>query len=220
MAKIAQTLLLPSLMCADFGKLGEEVAFLEAAGADGFHLDLMDGSYVPNYGMGMPSISWVASHAHVPCDVHMMSQQPSRYLDRFLDMGIQVFYLHPESEPRIQEALRHIRERGAHPGIAINPETSIGNVQELLPLVDYVLAMTVHPGFAGQKWIEDVDPKIAALADLGQRQGFDVVVDGNCSPSNIEKGMGLGARGFVLGTASLFGHGSYQESMDAIRRLR
>lgn len=214
-----EKLLLPSLMCADFGHLANEVSELEAAGANGFHLDLMDGQYVPNYGMGIPSISWVAKNAHVPCDVHMMSQNPSRYVDRILDLGVRVVYLHPDTDPGIEATLTHVRERGAHPGIAVNPEVSVAEVRDLLPLVDYVLVMTVHPGFAGQKWIDSVDPKIAELSVLGAQLGFKVVVDGNCSRQNITKALGLGATGFVLGTASLFGHGPYGPTFAELAKL-
>lgn len=213
------TLFLPSLMCADFGHLREDVLALEAAGADGFHLDLMDGNYVPNYAMGLGDIQAVASMASVPCDVHMMVQDPGRYVDRFAKAGVRIVYVHPDACPDCAATLRQIRELGMAPGIAVNPGVTVEEVRELLSLVDYVLAMTVNPGFAGQKWIASVDPKIAELSKLGESMGFDVIIDGNCSPENIKRAHDLGARGFVLGTAGLFGHGPYRQTMAALRGL-
>ena len=204
-------------MCADFGHLAREVAALEAAGADGFHLDLMDGVFVPNFAMGLGDIAWVCAHAHVPCDVHMMVTDPSAYVSVVAELGARVVYVHPEAGGNTIHALGELRERGVHPGIAVNPTTPFAEVEPLLPLVDYVLAMTVNPGFAGQRWIDAVNPKLAELAAARERFGFDVVVDGNCSPERIEQAADLGVRGFVLGTAGLFGHGDYASTMASLR---
>lgn len=212
-------LLLPSMMCADFGCLRDEVQALEAAGADGFHLDLMDGRYVPNYGMGLQDIAWICAHASIPCDVHMMSLEPARYVEKFAACGAKVIYIHPEADAHAPRTLASIRDLGVRPGIAINPGTAVATVEPLLSLVDYVLVMTVNPGFAGQRWLGFVNQKIELLARLGKDHGFDVVVDGNCSPQNIALASGLGARGFVLGMAGLFGHGDYAQSMARIRAL-
>ena len=189
-------LLLPSMMCADFGCLRDEVQALEAAGADGFHLDLMDGRYVPNYGMGLQDIAWICAHASIPCDVHMMSLEPARYVEKFAACGAKVIYIHPEADAHAPRTLASIRDLGVRPGIAINPGTAVATVEPLLSLVDYVLVMTVNPGFAGQRWLGFVNQKIELLARLGKDHGFDVVVDGNCSPQNIALASGLGARGW------------------------
>lgn len=214
-------LLLPSMMCADFGCLRDEVAALEAAGADGFHLDLMDGTFVPNYGMGLQDIAWICKNATVPCDVHMMVEQPGRYVQKFVELGARVIYVHPEADPHVARTLATIRELGAKAGIAVNPGTSFAAVEPVLPLCDYVLAMTVNPGFAGQRWLDFVNPKLEQLV-AASHEGtcdYEVVVDGNCSPERIGQATGIGVRGFVLGTAGLFGHGPYQASMDALRAL-
>ena len=214
-------LLLPSMMCADFGHLADDVAALEAAGADGFHLDLMDGTYVPNYGMGLQDIEWLCANASVPCDVHMMVERPGRYVDKFARMGVRVIYVHPEADPHVARTLATIRDLGVKAGIAVNPGTSFAAVEPVLPLVDYVLVMTVNPGFAGQKWLDFVNPKIEQLVAASHEgaDDYEVVVDGNCSPERIAQASAMGVRGFVLGTAGLFGHGPYKESIDALRAL-
>ena len=214
-------LLLPSMMCADFGHLADDVEALEAAGADGFPLDLMDGTYVPNYGMGLQDIEWICRHAGVPSDVHMMVENPGRYVDKFVKLGVQVIYVHPEADPHVARTLAAIRALGAHPGIAINPGTSFAAVEPVLSLVDYVLVMTVNPGFAGQSWLDFVNPKIEQLVAASHEgaNDYEVLVDGNCSPKRIEEASAMGVRGFVLGTAGLFGHGEYKATMDALRAL-
>lgn len=217
----ADKILLPSMMCADFGHLADDVAALEAAGADGFHLDLMDGSYVPNYGMGLQDIEWICKNATVPCDVHMMAVDPGRYVAKFAEYGAKVIYIHPEADTHAARTLAAIRDLGVHPGIAINPGTSFASIEDLLPLVDYVLAMTVNPGFAGQKWLDFVNPKLERLVATSHEgaNSYEVLVDGNCSPERIAQASAMGVHGFVLGTAGLFGHGPYQASMDALRAL-
>ena len=222
MSKTANSkLLLPSMMCADFGCLRDEVASLEAAGADGFHLDLMDGTFVPNYGMGLQDIAWICKNATVPCDVHMMAEQPGRYVQKFADMGVRVIYVHPEADAHVARTLAAIRELGVKAGIAINPGTSFAAVEPVLSLCDYVMVMTVNPGFAGQRWLDFVNPKIEQLVAASHEgsNNYEVIVDGNCSPERVAQASEMGVKGFVLGTAGLFGHGDYKVSMDALRVL-
>ena len=216
-----EKLLLPSMMCADFGCLRDEVKALEAAGADGFHLDLMDGNFVPNYGMGLQDIEWICKNATVPCDVHMMAVDPGRYVAKFAEYGAKIIYVHPEADTHVARTLATIRELGVHPGIAINPGTSFATIEAVLPLVDYVLAMTVNPGFAGQKWLDFVNPKLEQLVVASHvgANNYEVVVDGNCSPERIAQASAMGVKGFVLGTAGLFGHGPYADSMASLREL-
>ena len=218
---MSDKLLLPSMMCADFGCLRDEVRALEAAGADGFHLDLMDGNYVPNYGMGLQDIEWICKNATVPCDVHMMAVDPGRYVTKFAEYGVKVIYVHPEADMHVARTLASIRELGVKAGIAINPGTSFAAVETILPLVDYVMAMTVNPGFAGQKWLDFVNPKLEQLVAASHEgaNNYEVIVDGNCSPERIAQASAMGVKGFVLGTAGLFGHGDYKASMDVLRAL-
>ncbi|MBR3234977.1 MAG: ribulose-phosphate 3-epimerase [Atopobiaceae bacterium] len=217
----ADKLLLPSMMCADFGRLADDVAALEEAGADGFHLDLMDGTFVPNYGMGLQDIEWISKNAHVPCDVHMMVEQPGRYIQKFADLGVRVIYVHPEADQHIARTLAMISALGVKAGIAINPGTSFAAVETILPLCDDVLVMTVNPGFAGQSWLDFVNPKIEQLVEASNVGGnhYKVLVDGNCSPERIAQASKMGVQGFVLGTAGLFGHGPYAQSMAELRAL-
>jgi ribulose-phosphate 3-epimerase len=209
------------MMCADFGHLSDEVNDLELAGADGFHLDLMDGTFVPNYGMGLQDMAWICAHASVPCDVHMMVEQPGRYVRLFSELGARVIYVHPEADPHVARTLAAIRDAGAKAGIAINPGTSFAAVEPVLPLCDYVLVMTVNPGFAGQTWLDFVTPKIRQLVAASHEgvNDYEVVVDGNCSPERVAQASEMGVKGFVLGTAGLFGHGPYAQSMEALRNL-
>ncbi|MBR3317276.1 MAG: ribulose-phosphate 3-epimerase [Atopobiaceae bacterium] len=212
-------LLLPSMMCANFGRLRDELDALEAAGADGLHLDLMDGNFVPNYGMGLQDIEWFCKNATVPCDVHMMVEQPGRYIQKFATMGVRVIYVHPEADPHVARTLATIRELGIKAGIAVNPGTSFSAVEPVLSLCDYVLVMTVNPGFAGQAWLDFVNPKIEQLVAASHEgaNDYEVVVDGNCSPKRVAQASAMGVKGFVLGTAGLFGHGPYTQSMEELR---
>ena len=220
-ATATDKLLLPSMMCADFGCLRDEVTALEAAGVDGFHLDLMDGTFVPNYGMGLQDIDWICSNATIPCDVHMMAEQPGRYVKMFADLGVRVIYVHPEADPHVARTLATIRELGVKAGIAINPGTSFAAVEPVLSLCDYVLAMTVNPGFAGQKWLDFVETKLVQLVAASHEgnNNYEVVVDGNCSPRHIAEASAMGVKGFVLGTAGLFGHGDYAATIERLRKL-
>ncbi len=198
-------LLCPSLMCADFGNLRAQVEELDAAGADIFHCDIMDGAFVPNITMGAMDVRAVRAATRKPVDVHLMIEDPAEKVDLFLDAGADIVYIHPESERYVVKTLAHVKERGAAPGLVINPDTSIETVEEMLNLVDYVMVMTVNPGFAGQRFIDFTKRKVARLAALKAEYGFRLMIDGACSPSVVRELSALGADGFVLGTSALFG---------------
>lgn len=213
-------LLCPSMMCADLSRLGEEVKDLEQAGIDIFHCDIMDGSFVPNMALGLEDVKTIKGKASKPIDVHLMIEHPADKVDWFLDAGADIIYIHPESERYVSKTLNHIKDRGASAGIAINPDTSIETIQEILPVCDYVMVMTVNPGFAGQKFVTFTKEKIKKLAALKKTIPFKLMIDGHCSPDVIKELSALGADGFILGTSALFGKGkSYQELISDLRGM-
>lgn len=198
-------LLYPSLMCADFDDLPGEVRTLDTAGVDGFHLDIMDGTFVPNYALGLHDVQAVRRHTAKPIDVHLMVESPALALEVFAAVGVDIAYVHAETDRHLAKTLGRARELGLEPGVAVNPGTSLEAIEAVLPLVDRVLVMTVNPGFAAQRYLDFVDGKIARLLDLKDHYGFTVSVDGAISPERIARLCRLGVDGFVLGTSTLFG---------------
>ena len=213
-------LLFPSMMCADGGNLAKEVQLLDRAGADLFHIDIMDGHFVPNFGMGLQDMQGIVRNTQKPVDVHLMIEEPGRYVEMFANLGASLIYIHPESDLHAPRTLDMIARSGAKAGIALNPGTTLATVRPLLSLVDYVLVMTVNPGFSGQKYLPFVDEKIDELLALKAQYGYQIVIDGACSPEVIARLSAKGVDGFVLGTASLFGKGKpYDEIFEELRAL-
>lgn len=202
-----ERLLCPSMMCADYGRLKEEVEALDAAGVDIFHCDIMDGGFVPNMTMGIMDLKTVRRYTQKKVDVHLMIEDPGEKVDWFIDAGADIIYIHPEAERYVVKTLAHIKERGRAAGIAVNPDTSLASISELLNLCDYVMVMTVNPGFAGQKFIQFTKNKIRDLAALKREYGYKLMIDGSCSPEVIREMSAMGVDGFILGTSALFGKG-------------
>lgn len=217
-----EKLLCPSMMCADFRSLEEEMTALEQANVDIYHIDIMDGRFVPNFGMGLQDLEYIRKATTKLVDVHLMIENPSDYIDLFTEKGADIIYFHPETDMHPARTIDRIKENGVRAGIAINPGTSIATIEPLLDLVDYVLVMTVNPGFAGQKYLDFVNDKIADLIKLRSlgNKNFKLVVDGAISPEKVKELSAEGVEGFVLGTSSLFGkEESYEKITEKIRAL-
>jgi ribulose-phosphate 3-epimerase len=212
------TLFSASMMCADYAHLEDEIHALESGGIDAFHVDIMDGEFVHNFGMGIHDLRYIRSATNKNVECHLMIHEPSRYLDLFVDCGADVLYVHPESEYHTSTTLQEIIEAGLIPAIAMNPGTSVESVLELLYIVERVLVMSVNPGHAGQVYLPYVDKKIRKLLALREEYGFEVFWDGHGSPEKIETYAPLGVKGFVLGTAALFGQDrSYKNILDELK---
>lgn len=211
-------LLCPSTMCMDFHHLDDEVKALDEAGVDIFHNDIMDGTFVPNMTLGLNDVKAIRKTTNKLIDVHLMIENPGAKVDWFIDAGADLVYIHPESERYVVKTLAHIKERDKLAGIAINPDTSVESVKEMLNLCDYILVMTVNPGFAGQKFVQFTKDKIIELVELKKKYGYKIVIDGACSPEVIKEYREIGCDGFVLGTSTLFGKDkSYKEIINELR---
>lgn len=214
-------LLCPSMMCADFSCLEKEIEDLERGGIDIFHLDVMDGSFVPNFGMGLQDIEYICQKAKKPCDVHLMITNPGDYVETFARLGVQIIYIHPETDKHACRTLQKIKDAGAQAGIALNPGTSFDSIKDLLYLCDYVLVMSVNPGFAGQDYLDFVTPKFKKLVEKAKKYGgYKVMIDGACSVEKIKLLSAIGVEGFILGTSALFNKGrSYTDICGELRGL-
>ncbi len=215
-------LLTASMMCADYGHLAEEVKNLEEAGIDSFHIDIMDGRYVNNFAMSLYDMAYIAEATSKPLDVHLMIEHPRNNIDLFLKRlrpGDTV-YIHPEAEYHPSTTLQKIIDAKMHPGIAINPGTSVETVEEMLRIVDHVLVMAVNPGNASQMFLPYVGEKIEHLIALREKMGFKLFWDGACGAERMKEYAPQGIDGFVLGTTLLFGKKTpYKEIIPAVREL-
>lgn len=215
--------LMASMMCANYGNLEREVRDLEAGGIDSFHIDLMDGRFVPNFAMSLNDMRYIAQAAKVPLDVHLMIEHPNNRIGLFLEhlRPGDTVYIHPEAEYHPSTTLQAVIDAGMVPGIAINPGTSVETVMELLRIVKKVLVMSVNPGNAGQMFLPYVGKKITKLLAMKEDMGFELYWDGACSAEKILEYAPKGVKGFVLGTTLLFGKDrTYGETLQNIRELR
>ena len=210
----------PSILSADFARLADGVAEAEAGGADWIHVDVMDGHFVPNITIGVPVVAALRRVTQLPLDVHLMIEQPDRYVDAFIDAGADWLTVHQEASTHMHRTVERIRELGAKPGVSINPATPAAALSEILPYVDLVLVMSVNPGFGGQKYIPTSTAKIAAVRRELDERGLwpiELEVDGGVSESTAGEVVAAGATVLVAGAAVFNKSAAVAEN---IRRLR
>lgn len=210
--------LAPSILSADFSRLGEEVAAVTAAGADYIHVDVMDGHFVPNITIGPLVVEAVRRSTHLPLDVHLMITEPDLYLEDFVKAGADIVGVHVEVLPHLHRTLQRIKELGAKSSVTLNPSTPLVSVEHILDQVDQVLLMTVNPGFGGQTFIDAVIPKIKALRKIIDERGVTVEleVDGGVNAATIGAVARAGADVFVAGSA-VFSTPDYGETLKMFR---
>ena len=210
----------PSILSADFTRLGEELRAVEQAGADWIHVDVMDGRFVPNITLGPVVVEAVKRATRLPLDVHLMIEEPERYVEAFVRAGASTLGVQVEACPHLHRTIGQIHDAGARACVVLNPATPASAVEMVLGDVDQLLVMTVNPGFGGQKFIESMLPKIATLRAWIDEGGLDVTleVDGGIASETIGRAARAGADVFVAGTA-VFGALDYAEAISTLRRL-
>jgi ribulose-phosphate 3-epimerase len=199
-------LIAPSILAADFAALGDAIRMAEAGGADLIHVDVMDGHFVPNITIGVPVVRSLKKVATVPLDVHLMIEEPDRYIEDFVKAGAAMISVHLEVLPHLHRTIQFIKSLGARAGVAINPSTPVGALEEIAGDVEHVLVMSVNPGFGGQTFIPRSESKIQAVRALLDRAGnpAPIEVDGGVDRTNVGRLAELGASIFVAGVA-IFG---------------
>ena len=210
--------IVPSVLPADFARLGEEVAALEEAGVDRIQWDVMDGRFVPNLTFGPDVIGACRKYASVPFEAHLMVVEPDELMQKYVDAGCEVVIVHAEACTHLHRTLGSIRDAGAKAGLALNPSTPLDAVRHVLDLTDLLLVMTVNPGFGGQAYIATMEPKIAEAAALIEKSGHDVEleVDGGISPNTVG-GAAAGARILVAGSALYKHEGGLSDAVSTLR---
>ncbi len=206
----------PSILSADFAALGEAIARVEAAGADQLHVDVMDGHFVPNLTVGPPVIEAIRKRTRLPLDVHLMIEEPERYIETYARAGADLLTVHVEACPHLQRTLTQIREAGARPGVALNPSTLPGVVQYVLDDLDLILVMSVNPGFGGQSFIPTTFAKLQELRALVGSRPIELSVDGGVGPAIAAALAQAGALVLVAG-AAIFGAADPGEAVRALR---
>ncbi|MCQ2492065.1 MAG: ribulose-phosphate 3-epimerase [Lachnospiraceae bacterium] len=196
-------ILSPSILSADFNNLGRDIKEVEESKAQWLHIDVMDGSFVPNISFGFPIMQSLRKITDMYFDVHLMIVNPDKYIERFVDAGANMITVHAEACTHLDRVIQQIKQAGAKAGVALNPGTPLSAIEWVLGELDMVLIMTVNPGYGGQKYIPYCDKKIAALRKMITDRGLDVdiQVDGGVTPDNIAEIAGFGANVFVAGSA-------------------
>jgi ribulose-phosphate 3-epimerase len=208
----------PSILSADFSRLGDEVRAVEQAGADYIHVDVMDGHFVPNITIGPMIVKAVRGVTQLPLDVHLMISNPDQFIDDFARAGADMITVHPEAVNHLHRSLQIIKRAGAKPSVSLNPATPLQMIEYVLDDLNMVLLMTVNPGFGGQEFIPGVVPKIERLREMRDKKGLemDIEVDGGINPETIHIASAAGANVFVAGSA-IFGSDDYAQTIRTMR---
>ena len=212
-------LIAPSILSADFSRLGSEIKSVETAGADWIHADVMDGHFVPNITIGPLIVEAVRRVTSLPIDVHLMIENPDNYIPAFAEAGASLISVHVEACCHLNRSVQLIRECDARPGVVLNPSTPVQALEWILENVDYVLIMSVNPGFGGQAFIKNSLDKVRRLREMIQQRKLNTLIeiDGGVNENTIADIAAAGADAFVAGSA-IFGSANYQETIDALRR--
>ncbi|UCC60710.1 MAG: ribulose-phosphate 3-epimerase [Dehalococcoidia bacterium] len=209
----------PSILSADFGRVSEQVHEATEAGADYIHVDIMDGHFVPNITIGPPVVAAIRPHTNLPLDVHLMIEHPEQYIPQFVQAGADIITVHVETCPHLHRMLESIKELGIKAGVTLNPSTHLHAIEEVLPIADLVLVMSVNPGFGGQKFIESSVDKIARLRHMLDEQGLsaELQVDGGINAEIAPRVVKAGATVLVAGAAVFNKRESVSQAISAIR---
>jgi ribulose-phosphate 3-epimerase len=213
-----KTLIAPSILSADFSRLGEEIAAMEEAGADIIHLDIMDGHFVPNITFGPPVVAKLRGCTKLPFDAHLMIENSDQYVDAFVDAGTDMISVHVEAPGHLQRTLDLIRDRGAMAGAVLNPATPIDTLEYILDDLDYILVMSVNPGFGGQAFIPSALDKVRNISAMVEKAGKQIPIqlDGGVGPDNTAEVTAAGASILVAGSA-IFGNPPYKNVIDKMK---
>ena len=213
-------LVAPSILSADFARLGEEIAAVERAQADWLHVDVMDGRFVPNITLGPPIVKAIRKVTKLPLDVHLMIVEPERYVDAFAEAGADTITIHIEACTHLHRTLRHIQSLGKRAGVVLNPSTHEDTLRYVIDVADLVLVMSVNPGFGGQSFIREVLPKVKAIRAMIDASGraIDLEIDGGITKETAPEAIAAGARVLVAGSAVFNGgEAGYASAIAALR---